>query len=103
MEQASIENRAELLRRLRGMRSELDRLGVERVGLFGSFHRDQADRDSDVDVLLEFKPGAKSFRALFEVSTLLEESFGRDVEAITPESLSPEMKSAILEDIEYVE
>jgi len=45
--------RDDLLRTLASKRAELGRLGARRLGLFGSFARDEAGPDSDVDLLVD--------------------------------------------------
>jgi hypothetical protein len=76
-------------------------LGVKRLGLFGSFVRgDQTDR-SDIDILVEFEPGRKTFDNFIQVAFLLEQLLGRRVELVTPESLSPYLKPYILREVEY--
>lgn len=77
-------------------------LGVARLGLFGSFVRREQDAQSDVDVLVEFEVGQKSFDNFMALNFLLEELFNRPVELVTPESLSPYMKSSIVNEAEYV-
>jgi len=76
---------------------------VQRLGLFGSFQRGESDPESDVDLLVEFMPGAKSFDNFMAVSFLLEKELGRSVELVTREALSPHLGPHILEDVEYVE
>jgi len=99
---SSIQNKADLLARLREQRGEIRRLGVERLGLFGSFQRDDMTSESDVDLLVEFAQGQKSFDHFMQLSFLLEEELGRPVELVTPEALSPHTGPHILRDIEYV-
>lgn len=98
----SIQNKAELLARLHEHRDDFRRLGVERLGLFGSFQRDDPTADSDVDMIVEFAPGEKSFDHFTQLSFLLEDELGRPVELITPEALRPHIGPRILRNIEYV-
>jgi hypothetical protein len=77
-------------------RTEIRSLGVERLALFGSVLRNEACADSDVDVLIEFAPGQKSFDHLLALSDLLEERLERPVEVITTEALSPFLGPRIL-------
>jgi len=58
--------------------------------------RGEARDDSDVDFLVEFAPGRKSFDAFMELAFLLEELTGRRVELVTTESLSPYIGPHIL-------
>ncbi len=73
-----------------------------RLALFGSVLRGEARPDSDVDILVEFLPGAKSFARFLELSDLLEDILGRPVELVTPEALSPLIGPRILSEAEDV-
>jgi hypothetical protein len=88
--------RDEAIRLLQAAESEIRLLGVERLALFGSVLRNEARADSDVDVLVGFLPGAKSFDRLLALSDLLEERLGRTVEVVTAEALSPFLGPRIL-------
>lgn len=77
-------------------------LGVGRLGVFGSFSRNEQQGDSDVDVLVEFKKGKKSFDRFMELAFLLEDILQRRVELVTVESLSPHLRSRILAEVQDV-
>jgi len=77
--------------------------GASRVGLFGSFVRGEQTENSDVDLLVDFLPGKKSYRNLLGVADLAEKLVGRDVEVVTPQSLSPYIAPYIEEDVQYVQ
>jgi uncharacterized protein len=98
-----VENKAEILERIREARHELASFGVKSIGLFGSFVRGEQTPYSDVDILVEFEPGKHTFDNFMEVSFLLEELFGRRVEIVTPESLSPYIGPYILREVERVD
>jgi len=100
---AIVQTKQDLIKRLRRHRDDLCRLGVRRLGLFGSFQRGESGPESDVDLLVEFVPGEKSFDNFMAVSFLLEEELGRSVALVTREALSPHLGPHILEDVEYVE
>ena len=100
---ATVQTKQDLVGRLRRHQDDLRQLGIRRIGLFGSFRRDEPDSESDVDLLIEFAPGEKSFDNFMAVSFLLEEELGRSVELVTREALSPHLGPHILEDVEYVE
>jgi len=100
---ATVQTKQDLIGRLRRHQDDLRRLGVRRLGLFGSFQRGEPDPESDVDLLVEFVPGEKSFDNFMAVSFLLEEELGRSVELVTREALSPHLGPQILEEVEYVE
>lgn len=93
--------REEATRRLQDAEPEIRALGVERVALFGSVLRNEA-RASDVDLLIEFASGAKSFDRFLALSDLLEERLGCPVEVVTTEALSPFLGPRILAEAEDV-
>jgi len=97
-----IETKSELLAALAGHQRQLSRFGVKQLGVFGSFSRDQQDAASDVDILVEFEPGQKTFDNFMHLAFYLEELFGRKVDLLTPESLSPHFGPRILREVEYV-
>lgn len=101
MNEARIE-KEDVLRVLREHRSELENLGVRRIGLFGSVVRGGAGPDSDVDVLVEFTTGDKNYSNFIRLSFLLEEIFERPVELVTVDGLSSHLGPRILEETEFV-
>jgi uncharacterized protein len=98
----SLLTREEAVRRLRDAEPEIRALGVERLALFGSVLRNEARPGSDVDLLIEFVPGAESFERFIALSDLLEERLGHPVELVTTEALSPFLAPRILAEAEVV-
>ncbi len=101
-QEMSIETKQEIVTLIQEHQRSITNLGVEKLGLFGSFVREEQTDDSDVDVLVKFKPGQKTFDSFMRLAFLLEELLGRDVELVTPESLSPYIGPHILNEVEYV-
>lgn len=99
---AAVTNKTDLFKILSEQGGQLRALGVRRLGLFGSYARGQQRADSDIDLLVEFEPGRKTFDNFMAVSLLLEQSLGRPVELVTLESLSPYIGPRILREVEYV-
>jgi hypothetical protein len=87
---------AEAHSRLAACAAEIQALGVVRLALFGSAPRGGASPESDVDMLVEFSPGSKSFDAFMALADLLESRLGRTVKLVTPEALSPFIGPRIL-------
>ena len=98
----TVQTKQEIIETLRKNRSKIRALGVKRLGLFGSFVRSEQRTDSDVDMLVEFEHGQKTFDHFMQLSFLLEDMLGRSVELVTPESLSPYVGPYILKEVEYV-
>ncbi len=97
-----IKTKQDILNAVDQNRSRLRALGVRRLGLFGSFVRGEQRPDSDIDLLVEFDPGRKTFDAFMEVSFFLEEVLQHNIELVTLESLSPYLGPHILKEVEYV-
>ncbi len=100
--EATVLTKEEILTRLLRLAPELRSLGVEKIGLFGSFVRNEPHELSDVDILVEFAPGRKSFDSFMHLGFRLEDIFQRRVELVTKESLSPHIGPQILKETEYV-
>jgi len=96
-----IERKKDLFTLLAKHQEQLKQFGVKRWGVFGSFARDQQNARSDVDILVEFEQGKKSFDNFMHLAFFLEEQVGRRVELVTPESLSPHIGPHILREVEY--
>jgi predicted nucleotidyltransferase len=78
--------RAQILETLRRHDETLRRqYSVKRIGLFGSYARDQQKLGSDIDFLVEFeKPSYDNF---YDLCVFLEKLFGRKVDVMTPKAL----------------
>lgn len=80
---------------------EIRKFGVRRLGLFGSWVRGDADRESDIDVLVEFK--TPSFDNYMELKYFLEELLGHKVDLVLADSLKTWIKPRIMREVVYVE
>jgi predicted nucleotidyltransferase len=94
--------RSDVQSRLAEVQTEIFLLGVKRLALFGSVQRNEARSDSDVDVLVEFLPGRKTFDQLLALGELLEGMLGHRVELVTVESLSPYLRPYIIAEAQDV-
>ena len=91
----------EIFKIIRQNKSKLSQLGVRQIGLFGSYSRDTSTPESDIDFLVEFVHGQKSFDNFIELCFLLESIFDKKIDLLTPESLSPHLREQILSEIQY--
>lgn len=63
-------------------------LGIERIGLFGSFARDEGRSDSDIDIIITLsKPDLFQYAA---IARQLETVFGRHIDLVSSKSTFPE-------------
>ena len=100
--QAPVLNYEQAVQRISGCESQVRALGVTRLALFGSVLRGDARPQSDVDLLVQFAPGAKSYDRFLALSELLETQLGRPVELVTLKALSPFIGLRILADAQDV-
>ncbi|MEO6167964.1 MAG: nucleotidyltransferase domain-containing protein [Chitinophagales bacterium] len=75
---------------------------MEPLGMFGSFVRNGQDEKSDVDFLVKFKRGKKSYRNRFDLHEALHKLTERKVEVVTKEGLSKFFGHHILAETAYV-
>ena len=100
--QAPVLNHEQAVQRISGCESQVRALGVTRLALFGSVLRGNVRPHSDVDLLVQFAPGAKSYERFLALSELLEAQLGRPFELVTLEALSPFIGPRILADAQDV-
>ncbi len=86
-----------LLTKLRRLKADLrDRFGVSDVSVFGSYARGEAKSGSDLDLLVDFAPGARpTYFSLARLDAFLAVELGVKVEAIPRESLNPRIEPYI--------
>ncbi len=75
--------------------------GIAKIGVFGSFARGEGKEDSDVDILVEFKDGFKTFDNYMDLKFFLEDIFYRGVDLVTLKALKPQLKEYILQEAIY--
>lgn len=78
-----------ILEMIRKEKDRLKRIGVKKIGVFGSFIRDKQNKKSDVDVLVEFDK--ITFDNYFLLLALLEKMFKKKVDLIIESDLKPEL------------
>lgn len=96
-------NKQQVIKTLKDNSRRFEKLGVEKMGVFGSFVSGRQNNDSDVDLLVQFKKGQKNFQNFMGTVNLAEVILGRNVDLLTPESLSPYIGPHIKKEVEYVQ
>ncbi len=91
----------EIRAKLSAHRSELDRLHVQSISVFGSRARGDARPDSDIDLIVEFSKSVGFFH-LYDVEQFLGGLLGHKVDLTTPGGLHPRLKDSILKDARKV-
>lgn len=81
---------------------KMNQFGVKRIGVFGSYARGEQTVDSDIDLLVEFEQGKKSYRNLLKLYEFAEDLFKKKVDVVTVESLSKHIGPYIKKEVIYV-
>ena len=74
-----------------------ERFGISGVALFGSFARDQAAAESDVDVLVRFD-APPDWKRYFGAQEYLEDLLGRPVDLATDREVRAEIRGYVQRD-----
>ncbi len=89
--------RDELLEKLRDLKPWLEEQGIVNIRLFGSYARDEAGPDSDVDLLVDVsRPMGLAF---LTTERLLGERLGLPVEFCSLEVMSPRIRGSVERDL----
>lgn len=76
---------------------------VSKLGIFGSFARNEMNEKSDIDILIDFEKGTKNmFFNKEEIREIISNTFDRNVDVCYPDYLNKYFKNDILEDAIYV-
>lgn len=90
-----------VMRNIEDNMEKIKKYGVRRIGLFGSYIRDEQGTDSDIDVLVEFEKGKKTFDNYMDLKFFLEELFERKVDLVVSEAMKPDLKPYIMGGVRY--
>jgi len=101
MTRAATLTRADILRALDQHEDMLRRYSVKRIGLFGSYVRDEPQSGSDVDFLVEFE--TPTYDNFYDLNVSLERLFGRRIELVTSSSLNPHLRPYVEEEVAWHE
>jgi len=87
---------------IRTHKPQLAAFGVSRIGLFGSYARNEQQPQSDIDFLVDFEPEKETFDNFMNLYNYLEELFiNEKIEVITVNGLSPHIGKHILKEVHY--
>lgn len=76
---------------------------IRKLALFGSVLRDDFRDDSDIDVLVEFEPGAIiDLFDIVEMEMTLSEMLGRKIDLRTPQDLSRYFRQRVIDTAEIL-
>lgn len=94
-------NKEEILQFLRRNKNKLNKYGVKKIGLFGSYVKEKDIKGSDIDLIVKFEPGKKNFDNYMDLKFFLEESLNNKVDLVIEGSIKEELKEEILGSAKY--
>lgn len=98
-----VKNRQEIIKKITENKDKLREFGVTKIGVFGSYARNEQDEASDVDLLVSFEKGKKNYKNFYNLADFAENILDSDVDLLTPQSISPYILPHIKKEITYVQ
>lgn len=96
--------REDILSFLRERKDELfSEFQLVKIGLFGSFARNEGGDDSDIDIIVEFQPNTENlYEKKSKIKELVSRKFNRNVDLCREKYIKPFYKTQIQESVIYV-
>ena len=92
----------EITATIRNNRKELQQdYGLLKIGIFGSYARDEQDKNSDIDILVEIKRPMGLIK-LMGLERRLSGLLNAKVDLVTKKALKPYIGKRVLEEVRYV-
>jgi predicted nucleotidyltransferase len=74
---------------------------VKRIGVFGSFVRDEQKKGSDIDLLVEFYSPVSLFEFI-RLENLLSRVLRKRVDLVSKKAIKPAVKKEVYKEVQYV-
>ncbi|MGB5594469.1 MAG: nucleotidyltransferase family protein [Crocosphaera sp.] len=94
-------NKEDLIKFLKQNLTVIKSYAVTSLALFGSFARDEAKSNSDLDLLVEFE-GVVTFDNYMDLKFFLEDSLGLSVDLVSRKMLKPQLLKSVEKEAIYV-
>jgi predicted nucleotidyltransferase len=91
----------EILQKIEENIVDIKKYGIKRIGLFGSYARNEQGEKSDIDILVEFEEGKKTFDNYMGLAFFLEDLLKCKVDLVISENIKTLLKPYILKEVEY--
>jgi len=96
-----MKDKKNILQIIQENKEEMKRFGAKRIGLFGSFAKSTHNKKSDIDILVEFSRGKKTFDNYMDLKFFLQKLLGRKVDLVIKGTLKPQIKPRIIKEVKY--
>jgi uncharacterized protein len=87
----------EIIKKIEDNKEKIKELGAIKIILIGSYAKDIANQNSDIDFLVEFTKGRGLFDDFIGLHHLLEDLFNKKIDIGQPSLIREEIKESILE------
>lgn len=78
-----------------------EKFKITEIGVFGSYVRGEQRDDSDIDILVEFERGYKTFDNYMELKFFLEDILTSKIDLVIKTAIRDEIKQNILSEVTY--
>lgn len=78
-----------------------DRFGVIRIGIFGSFVRNEQTHSSDIDMVVEIEKSRTNIHSFLQLKRFLEKDLAREIDLGFEHTLKPILREKIQGQIIY--
>jgi predicted nucleotidyltransferase len=96
-------NKEKIFNFLENNKNILNEYGIKNIALFGSYIKGTVKKDSDLDFLVEFKPGKKNFDNYMDLKYFLEDNLNKKVDLVIKENIKDELREEILGSAKYTQ
>ncbi|HBD95094.1 MAG: hypothetical protein A2015_02355 [Spirochaetes bacterium GWF1_31_7] len=92
----------DILQKLKQNKSIFIKYGIKRIAIFGSYARNEATEESDIDLMYEINDETSiSYIDFFELEELLCKDFNKKVELVNYKYMNPIIKKTAEKDFIY--
>lgn len=98
----AVQNKQQAFERIQSHQSALKLFGAARLGLFGSFVRGEQTEKSDIDFVVEFQEGKKTFRNFINMVYYSEKVMCREVDLLSWDGVTYGLKRPIDGEVELL-
>ena len=91
----------DIISKLKANNKILKKYHVKKIGLFGSYSRNENDEKSDIDFIVDLNP--PSFDNFMDLSFKLEDLFNKKIDLVTENSISSYIKPMIQDEFKWYE
>ena len=76
---------------------------ISKIGLFGSFARNEQDKKSDIDIIVEFHPGTENiYEKKLKLKKTLKDYFHREIDLCRLKYVKPFVREYLEKEVIYV-